>query len=322
MRLRTVVKGPAGHWHYFQGGLFLAVLFFAGLLIAGCLGPVRVRDTEQSTIVEVDRADKLTQHVGVILAHTPPNPMGQKTGERFLAAFLESMRHENRRLAVVSEKNDAYPDVLNVFGEKGANVDVFDVADIARRKGYQGFAVVRVIDQRIYTEETGLFWWRKSRHFISSVISVELYDPFTAAKMQSMVADKNIKISPKEYQRISNGEIVSIEKLDKAIVDIAEEAGEQIAEYMADQPWKTTVLAVGKGSVILAAGGRSGLAVSDRLDVYEARRNMKGLEGERFVVPGYKVGQVRVTTMEGRFVSASIEGQADIRVGDLVIAAR
>jgi hypothetical protein len=49
---------------------------------------------------------------------------------------------------------------------------------------------------------------------------------------------------------------------------------------------------------------------------------MNGLQGERFVVPGYKVGQVRVATMEGRFVSASIEGQADIRVGDLVTVAR
>lgn len=309
MRLRSVVRGLAG-------------LLFTGLVLTSCLGPVRVRDTEQSTIVEVDRADKLAQRVGVILAHTPQNPMGQKTGERFMATFLESMHRENRRLTVVSEKNDAFPDVLNIFGQSSAIVDVFDIADIARRKGYQGFAVVQVIDQRIYIEDTGLLWWRKSCHFISSVISVELYDPFTAAKMQSMVMDKTIKISPEDYQRLSNGEIVSIKKLDKAIVDIAEKAGEQMAEQMAEQPWKTTVLAVGKGSVILAAGGRSGLAVSDRLDVYEARRVMTGVQDERFVVPGYKVGQVRVTTMEGRFVSAVIEGQADIRVGDLVIVAR
>lgn len=320
MKLRSVMMGQTSRRRYIRGCLLLSGIL-AGLISSSCLGPVRVRDARQSTIVEVDRADKLTQRVGVVLAHAPQNPMGQKAGERFMTAFLEAVRHENRRLTVVSEKNDAYPDALNVFEHGNAVVDVFDIADIARRKGYQGFAVVRVIDMRAYMEDTGIFWWRKSRHFISFVVSAELYDPFTAAKMLSTVTDEALKISPSDYQRIVANDVVSIKKLNKMIENAAEDIGEQMAECMAGQPWKTTVLGIDDGAVILAAGGRSGLIPSDRLDVYEARRVMSGLQGERFIVPGYKVGQVRVESMEGRFVRAVIEGQADIKVGDLVMVA-
>lgn len=320
MKLRSAIMGQPGRKRYFQGCLLLSGLL-AGLLTSGCLGPVRVRDARQSTIVEVDKADKLTQRVGVVLAHVPQSPMGQKTGERFMTAFLNAVQRENRRLTVVSEKNDGFPDALNVFRHGNAVVDVFDIADIVRRKGYQGFAVVRVIDLRAYIEDTGLFWWRKSHHFISFVVSADLYDPFTAAKMLSTVKDETIKISASDYQHIVANDVVFIKKLNKMIDKSAKEIGEQMAECMAGQPWKTTVLGIDDGAVILACGGRSGLIPSNRLDVYEARRVMDGSQGERFIVPGYQVGQVRVENMEGRFIRAAIEGRADIKVGDLVMVA-
>jgi hypothetical protein len=137
-----------------------------------------------------------------------------------------------------------------------------------------------------------------------------------------MLKEQTFSLSSTDQQLFIDGDDRHIKKMDKEIVDMAEECGEQAAEYMADQPWETTVLRVEPGAVILAAGGQSGFKLDDRLDVFAAQRTMKDLSGQKFIVPGYKVGQVRVASMEGRFMRAIIEGSADISVGDLVVAAK
>ena len=275
-------------------------------------------------MVELKKHDRLTQNIAVFLSHTPHTSMGRKAGEYFFSSMIEAMRDENRRLDVISERQKTFPDFIEAFGHDDAPLDVFAIADIARRKGYQAFLVARIMSLYSESAENGFFWWRKSRHYLTVAVSVDVYDPFTAAKMISRVKDKRFTISSAEYFDFFEDESATIEikKLTKALIKMAESLGEAVAEFLADQPWKTTVLRVDGSDVILADGGRSGFKLKDRLDIYKGRRIIEGLNGQKYIVPGYKEGQIEITAMEGRFVRARVLGQFDIQEGDMAVASK
>lgn len=292
------------------------------VLICSCIGPAKVSNTRQMTVIEVDPNDRMVQEVPAVLARMPAAPGGRKIGERFFSDLLEVMRHENRRLRLITASDGVSLDFLQPFKSPEMHLDVDDIADVARRRGYQGFMIVRVMDVDAKVEEAGMLWWRKPRHFLTVAIAVDVYDPFTNAKMFSRIEEKTVKTSVFEYDLFVREEGLKIKALNKMVANMAEDIGESAAGAIADQPWKTTVLAAEAGEALLAAGGRSGLEVGDQLDVFEIRSTMQSLGGRHFRVPGAKTGQLRIVAVEGRFMRAAIdEGQADIQPGDMAVFA-
>jgi hypothetical protein len=293
------------------------------LLICSCsIGPAKVSPTRQMTVIDVDPNERVVQEMPAVLVQMPAAPGGRKIGERFFSGLLEVMRHENRRLRLITASDGVSLDFLQPFKSPERHLDVDAVADVARRKGYQGFMIVRIMDVDDKVEEAGLLWWRKPRHLLTVAVAVDVYDPFTNAKMFSRIEEKTVKTSALEYDMFIREEGPGIKNLNKMLANLAEDMGESAAGVIAGQPWKTTVLAAKAGEALLAAGGRSGLDVGDRLDVFEIRSTMQNLWGRHFRVPGTKTGQLRIVAVEGRFMRAAIEeGQADIQVGDMAVFA-
>jgi hypothetical protein len=302
----------------------ICLLIALGITLGSCIGPARVRSTPDPTILELKKRDQLTQNIAVILSHAPQTPVGRNAGDRFFKTMLKAMRHENQKLDIISDQHEKFPDFIEAFGHHDAPLDVFAIADIARRKGYQAFLVARIISLYPESKDSGLFWWRKSRYYLTVAVSMDLYDPFTAAKIVSRVKKKTFQVTTNEYFDLWDDEAVNIKikKLTSTLTKMAKSLGETAAEHMADQPWKTTVLHVDGPDVILADGGGSGFELQDRLDIYEGRRIIEGPNGQRYIVPGYKAGQIEITAMEGRFMRARTLGQFDISEGDLVVVAR
>jgi hypothetical protein len=301
----------------------LCLLVSVSLLLCGCIGPVNYRETPQQTILELKKSDSLDQRVPAILAHVPATPVGSRIGDLYFTTLLDRIGRENHLIKLITVRDTGFPEFMQSFTNPTGPKDLYALAENARSLGFQGIISAAVLDIHPKAEENGVLWWRKKRFYVSVAVSFDMYDPCTGSKMISRVEDKTIKIDQMEYQQLEQGQADLIEDLDAAVTDLAETIGEHAAEVLSDEPWKTSVAKI-EGEVIeLAAGGLSGLSVGDRLVVFQGRRRMQGPQGEQFIVPGYKVGRITVTSVEGRSVTAIAEEPgADIAVGDIAVVSR
>jgi hypothetical protein len=301
----------------------LCLLVSVSLLFCGCIGPVYYRETPQQTILELKKSDSLDQRVPAVLAHVPATPVGSRMGDLYFTTLLDRIGRENHLIELITARDPGFPEFMQSFTNPAGPTDLSALAENARSQGFQGIISAAVLNIHPKVEENGVLWWRKTRYYVSVAVSFDMYDPCTGSKMISQVEDKTIKISQMEYQQLEQGRNDLIEDLDEAVSDLAEKIGEHAAEVLAKEPWKTAVARVEGDVIELAAGGLSGLTVGDRLVVFQGSRRMQGLQGEQFIVPGYKVGSITVTSVEGRSVLATIEKPgADIAVGDIAVVSR
>ena len=297
-------------------GMMLMVLFY----FAGCAGSTHKEFKPQATLVHLDyKKGAYIQKTAIVLGGAPGGVVGREVANLYLRTLIRTIHKENRRVRLIGENDSGFPDFLHELEKSSGARDIFKLAELSRAQGFQGLIRAVVLDIQPEARKTGVLWFRKMRYFISFGLTLDLYDPFTSAKLFSIVKQKTIKVSEEEYGAVREQYDAGLEKLNKAVVDAAEELGEAVAEALESQPWKATVTAVQNGRVFLVGGTQAGLKIGDRLDVFEARRTIKGPNGEMFIVPGYQVGKIRITALGENQAEASVDGQAQIQKGDIAV---
>ena len=73
--------------------------------------------------------------------------------------------------------------------------------------------------------------------------------------------------------------------------------------FSVDNPWLAAVVSIEGGACVIKAGSAAGIETGDRFAVLDGRNMLTGLDGQRFIVPGIKIGELvvnRVTDNESR----------------------
>jgi len=156
-------------------------------------------------------------------------------------------------------------------------------------------------------------------------LTFSVYDPFTGAKILDDVVETSTKISEDDSIAFASAEAVEIENLNETIADVASDLGEHAAKVLNDHPWQTSVVGVEGGRILLSAGTQSGLRAGDRLAVFEGRRIIDGQNGERFIVPGNKIGDLEVVNVAEQVSEAkeqAASGATKIQAGDIAVAVK
>ena len=91
---------------------------------------------------------------------------------------------------------------------------------------------------------------------------------------------------------------------------------------MSKAKWMASVAVVEGQIVTLATGRLAGLKDGDRLAVFEGRKIVTGQNGDKYIAPGFKLGEIRITSVEEAKARATMEQPADIQPGDIALPAR
>lgn len=84
----------------------------------------------------------------------------------------------------------------------------------------------------------------------------------------------------------------------------------RIVDEMVAVPWVGFIQAVSSAGVTLNAGSETGLEVGDVLDVFDNGREIEGVGGARFLVPGAKIGEIEVAAASpGRIEARILSGE-------------
>lgn len=300
------------------------VLSIAIFVCGGCAGSKDLLDSIPATINTVKPAKDLSKKIAVALTYAPPSVLGRRVGELYLKTMLDTLRDEGPRLQVVSNLDADWPDGMTELLQSATLPEnVLKVAEKIRLEGYNGWASARIEDIWPQARKSGFLWFRKERYTLFLQLTFAVYDPLSGAKIFDQVVETSTRIGEEDYQALKSGEALEIESLDETVEDVAEDLGEDAAEALQHQPWEASVVRVEGGRIYLSAGGQAGLQTGARLAVFEGRRLLEGQNGARFVMPGYKVGEIEIVTLGDRGCEArdlSSDQGSKIQAGDIAVA--
>lgn len=302
--------------------LFVVLLILPWFFLS-CGGSKNLLKEIPTTINAVKPGKDYKKKVAVALTQSPATALGRTTGERFFKTLVDAIRDEDSRSLLVSPGDAGYPDFMAKLSNPSSSpINPVALAEAGRQTGYQGLVTAAVKDIRVNARKTGMLWFRETRYFIHYDVTVDLYDPCTAAKIVSKVIESSTKISEDDYGAFKRGEASSIEDLNDEIEDVAEDLGEIVGEALKAQKWKTAVVKVQQGRVFIPSGRQAGVVEGDRLVLFEGRRRLEGKQGEKFIAPGYELGEIRIVAVSEQMAEATVPNPVKVQVGDILVPAK
>ena len=299
----------------------------AGIVISvcgGCSGSKKALQEIPPTILTLAPGKAHITRIALLLTHTPDTAVGRQLGELYLNTLAHTIRNQADNLWLETPQDPEMAKFFERLIHPASNASVsFELAAESRLAGYQGWATARIENIRAVDERTGIFWFRKMNHFISFDLNLAVYDAFTGAKLVDSVTESTVKLTSDEYDAFKAEQWEGLESLHETVADLAVKQGKKAAKAIDEQPWRAAVVKVQGDRVFLSAGSRLGLKVGDRLAVLEARRIIQGQNGEKFIVPGYEVGQIEIVDVAEKVSEGKVRGGGEgtqIQAGDMAVA--
>jgi hypothetical protein len=307
--------------------VLMCIFALAGMSSAACTRtqyrPEYVRDDPRPSFAEAQgRTKAYLKKAALAPQDLPTGSFAGQVDDLFSETLAAVIQARANRLQLLTPRETGFPEFMRDTTPFAAPEAFHALAETARLEGYHHLLRAAVLHVRASERKTGIWWFRKTRYFMTVAVAVDVYDTFTAAKISSHVKEKTVKIDAGDYEAYQSGVQNNITAVDKAVAGMARDMGRQAARVILSTPWKAVVAAVHAERIELAAGRAVGLQVGDRWDVYEGRRKLEGYDGARFIVPGYKVGTIELTAVEDASAQARADGNADIRAGDIAVPTR
>jgi hypothetical protein len=147
---------------------------------------------------------------------------------------------------------------------------------------------------------------------------VEVFDTRTATKILDNTVDRRIEVDDLDYQMTQDGEQIQLPELNETLNLLLIDIGDLICNAVRDQPWDGYITEIDGGRYIIPSGTNVGLETGDILEVFDSSRTMEGVGGQRFFIPGLKIGVIEIVTITEDRLEAKLVSGEDIKKGSTV----
>jgi hypothetical protein len=110
------------------------------------------------------------------------------------------------------------------------------------------------------------------------------------------------------------------------LVELAGEMGDALGERMGDaiknSQWVSAVVSIEGRSCVIAAGSEVGIEVGDGFSVLDGSAVLTGLDGQRYIAPGPKIGEITISRVSPRQSFGEPESGEMPPAGSIVIPGR
>jgi len=293
------------------------LFFLAGLTAAGCglytdimsatrdmqLGLGRSRSDLKMKVVL-----RPVENRSVVAAEGYPAAFGR--------AFSEALAEECPAVVQIRPGEPGYPDTLLRLPEiQPGPSDNQAVAGIGRKIGANAVLSETIFDISGKTERRGILWFRDSKSFLQFNVGVAALDMETGARFLDETYEDEIEIDPFDLEIFERERRIQGKAIEEALREAAEELAETACERIQEIPWKGFLVS-GGDLVQIAAGENVGVTAGDVFDVYATGKEMQGIEGQLFYLPGKKVAQVRVVSVTpDRAIAEVVASEAALAPG-------
>lgn len=290
------------------------------LLLAGCGVAASYRPADKKTIRDFSDSGDYRKKVGVLaLANTTIFTSEQVTAP-FMDAFLAGMvATAPDATLVLPDHADGEPFLWNPPRTGDGDMDVYALGELARQEGMHAVVSPVLMDVRVRKRKTGFWFFRDVAYTLQIQTAAAIYDAITGARLALGILTDEIDIDEYQSEAVGKGQEVQVDDL----VEVAEEMGEKLGQRMGDaiieSKWQASVTAIADGACVLAAGSEAGIEAGDRFAVLDGSARLTGLDGQRFIVPGVRIGNLTISRVMPQMSYATSESGALPPVGSILI---
>ncbi len=246
----------------------------------------------KTTFKNMEMAERINEYLTRAITTSCPNILLEKPGD------------------------SGYPDELaSPPRERSGGIDNFELAKIGRRLGLNGIVTGTVINISPDNKKKGFLWFKNTHYYVRVQIAVQIYDTETAAKLLDESFVHEVEVDEADLESIQREPEIQASIMDKAFKAIFDKMGEKICNTVVLRPWKGFIASVDADRIVINAGEKTGLKIGDRFEVYDSTGIFKGAGGQRFFIPGFKVGMIKITSVYPDRAEAILLSGRDIRAG-------
>lgn len=279
--------------------IFVVILFlFSISMIAGCSTYSSIKKSTKKIVRDITAVDDMKKKVAISFFANYTFCTGQNLEELFQKNLAETINRACSDILLIKPGDAECPDFLTrPLLRKTGRLDNLALAKAGRRLGLNAIITGAFIDIKVYKEKQGLLWFKDDENFLRVLISCEVYDIETGAKLFDESFDYEIRIDESEFASIKAKKVKETAALKNALEHVAEAMGEKICDIIGALPWKGYVVSIANDKIIISSGRRAGLLRGDILEVYESEKIIQGKDGRRFFLPGLKTGEIKITNV-------------------------
>jgi hypothetical protein len=293
----------------------MLALCFA-MLFPGC---ATIKDTAKGTVRAVGETSRKVSSglipsgsglkYKIALIGTENHPQKSSSGfpaffQKSLTGFLQTDCPES----VVDEKIGEI--IKSAPRLASGQIDGYALAIISRPSGLNFFVIGTLSDTRLMDEKTGFWLWKDTRYKIRAVLRVEVVDSATGTKALDETLFEEVVIDELRYQQLQEGGPLPFAEIEPILNRLLPEAGSKLCEALSRQPWQGFVVGAEEGRISISSGSAVGLSAGRTLEVFGSGRVVESKDGLRFLQPGDRVGEARITSVSSDTAEAVLSSPA------------
>jgi len=313
----------------------LFICFFTGTLLL-CSGPLITGcSTTQSVMKETTKTVKRTtrnitrkivlsdydlkRKVGIFNFEYNAKQESGNFQEIFHQGLPEYLSNQCSGIIVVGPGDDGF---LNSMAtppkvQSGLN-DGYALTVLGRQLGLNAIVTGSLEDIRLIDELQGVLWAKDTHHLLLVFIRVEVFDLRTATKILDNTFDRRIEVEDLEYRMFQQADTNELPALNEALKRLLTDIGDSVCDAVRDQPWSGYITGIEDNRYIVPSGVEVGFESGEILEVFDGSRIIEGLGGERFFVPGTKIGELEIVNISENMLEAQLIAGGDIQKGSIV----
>jgi hypothetical protein len=298
----------------------LPILLGLALLVSGCGIAASYRSADQETIRDFSTGSKYHKQVGVLaLANTTLFTDGQ-VASPFMTAFLSALASAATDATLVEAGQANAPPFLSQPPRVAdGDIDGFHLAQLAREKGMNAVVRPMLLNIHVRKRHTGFWFFRKTSYRLQIQTAATLYDATTGSRLALKILTDEVPIDADEADMIDNGKEIQVDDLAAVAGTLGEDLGERMGAAVKASRWMVSVANIENGACVIYAGENDGLQPGDRFAVLDGSVTLAGPDGQRFIVPGEKIGEIIIRRVLPRQSFAAAESGQLPPVGSILI---
>ncbi len=314
--MKSCGSGKPSVWpiHSLARCLFLLLALIGWLLIAsGCtrFGKAGRNATGSGGI--------LKKKVAVLLFENQAPLVSREALNSFNHQFTENLAKGNPGIMLLTPEEKTYPEGLTRLPQLPSGlINNLSVAATGRKYGLNAIVTGTLLDLKTGEDPPGTWWFSTARFYVEPLMSIEVLDTETGAKILDERVSQKFIIQEEELQSLRKKDAYASQALVKPFQQMAEAAAKLVSEALYRQAWQSFIIAVTADKVILSADESTGLVPGDLLNVYDSSGTINGFGGQQFFVPGLKIGELKITAVYPNRSEAVVISGTDIKEGSSV----
>lgn len=297
--------------------IWVGVLFLA----AGCGTIGKAKDATLGLFGGFGiKGERVKQRIALVpFANRTPWDENQ-THTLFMAQLVDLLEKKCPGIVLVKPGDADYPETLrHFFLPAPGTLNNIGLSKACRESGLNGIITGQLTHISGEEKKRGLWGFRKTVRVARIKLDVVMLHSGTAAKLMDDSFSFDAEMVVADGNASMRKWVINDAAIDKPLAECAESASKTICEKIGATPWEATILATEGDKAVIPFGESAGLLSGDALEVYGEGRMVDGAGGYRYIVPGVKIGELKISAVFPRKAEiTAAEGVGVMKVGNVV----